>query len=106
MALADADLVGQVSRHLRLRHPPPPETAVVIEQDESLQRAVQDGLGFWPTIRLLMVTQCAKKETLELKQQLLFNFAVTKQLRTFIPDTVHQRRSGMDQQEAVCSWLQ
>lgn len=31
-----------------------------------------------------------KKETLELKQQLLLDFAVTKQLRTFILDTVHQ----------------
>ena len=35
--------------------------------------------------------QYAKKETLELKQQLLFDFVVTKQLWTFIPDTVHQR---------------
>ena len=50
--------------------------------------------------------QYAKKETLELKQQLLFDFAITKQLWPFIPDTVHQRRGGMDQQEAVCSWLQ
>jgi hypothetical protein len=38
--------------------------------------------------------QYAKKETLKLKQQLLFDFAITKQLWPFIPDTVHQRSAG------------
>ena len=33
--------------------------------------------------------QYAKKETLELKQHLLFDFATSKQLWPFIPDTVH-----------------
>ena len=39
----------------------------------------------------------AKKETLELKQQLLFDFGIAKQLWPLIPDTVHQRRGGMNQ---------
>ena len=34
--------------------------------------------------------QYAKRLTLELKQQLLFDFAVTKQLWTVIPDPVHR----------------
>src|SRR5262249_45565024 len=34
LPLGDPDLVGQVSGHLRLRHPPPPKTTVNIEQDE------------------------------------------------------------------------
>jgi hypothetical protein len=47
--------------------------------------------------------QYAKKETLdlELKQQLLFDFAAFKQLWPFIPDSVHQRRGGMNQQEVL-----
>ena len=45
-------------------------------------------------------------ETLKLQQQLLFDFVATKQLWTFIPDTVHQRRGGMNQQDVPASLLQ
>jgi hypothetical protein len=42
--------------------------------------------------------QYAKRETLELKQQLLFDFAITKQLWPFIPDTVHERSAATEAQ--------
>ena len=46
------------------------------------------GLAFDVANRSFAV-QYAKKETLELKQHLLFDFATSKQLWPFIPDTVH-----------------
>ena len=58
------------------------------------------GLAFDVAIRSF-ADHYAKKRTLELKQQLLLDFAATKQLRPFIPDTVHQKRGGMNQQEVL-----
>ncbi len=50
LLLADADLIGQMGCHLRLRHLPPPQSPTDIEQNELLGHQIQDdpgGLNNW-----------------------------------------------------------
>ena len=53
LPLADADLVGQVGRHLRLRHPPPPKPLLILNKMND--RSAKFKIGLVSTAREVVV---------------------------------------------------